>query len=122
MTTATTKSVNQRFPSRIFVKIQIETLDDEFSCLQRPAFLNELWPKRILDENHFVKLSKQQQRQNSTLVKTHHEEEAEDDTFEFTHIENVKHFNGLPRVKEKTFCSFFLSFVRSGRHFNSQNW
>jgi len=36
------------------------------------------------------------------ISKTHHEEEAEDDTFEFTHIENVKHFNGLPRVVTST--------------------
>jgi uncharacterized membrane protein YfhO len=31
---------------------------------------------------------------------THHEE-IDEDTFEFTQIENVKHFNGLPRVSHR---------------------
>jgi len=40
------------------------------------------------------------------VTKSHHEE-ADDDTFEFTQIENIKHFNGLPRVT-KIKASLFL--------------
>lgn len=56
------------------------------------------------------------------VSKTHHEEEeAEDDTFEFTHIENVKHFNGLPRVRQVRRFVRIIRIDLLGRHFNSQN-
>jgi hypothetical protein len=33
------------------------------------------------------------------ITKTHHEE-ADEDTLEFTQLENIKHINGLPRVRQ----------------------
>lgn len=33
----------------------------------------------------------------SHVTKSHHEE-ADEDTLEFTQLENIKHINGLPRV------------------------
>lgn len=33
------------------------------------------------------------------VTKSRHED-ADDDTFEFTQLENIKHINGLPRVRD----------------------
>ena len=33
------------------------------------------------------------------MTTTHHEE-ADEDTLEFTQLENIKHINGLPRVRQ----------------------
>lgn len=34
------------------------------------------------------------------VTKSHHEE-ADEDTLEFTQLENIRHINGLPRVSER---------------------
>ncbi len=69
-----------------------------------PSIGSTAVPQRIISKNnirkkslrHIVKQTAEQQQQQITQS---HYDEVDEDTLEFTQLENIKHINGLPRVR-----------------------
>jgi hypothetical protein len=69
-----------------------------------PSIGSTAVPQRIISKNnirkkslrHIVKQTAEQQQQQQ--ITQSHYDEVDEDTLEFTQLENIKHINGLPRV------------------------
>jgi hypothetical protein len=54
-------------------------------------------PQRTVSKNNIRKKSLRNIVEHKHVIQSRHDE-VDDDTLEFTQLENIKHINGLPRV------------------------
>ena len=101
-TTTIPKTVDQNENFKLILSVR-------FVQVSMPTISSSAAPQR---KNNIRKKSLRthvKQPSESQITKTHHEE-ADEDTLEFTQLENIKHINGLPRVRHTHKFSDFNPF------------